>query len=90
MTRASFLQCAPSGASFQQVQVLNPPGHPRQPAASVPGPCDGNDALIVQAVREGILTEAQVDACGGGRTGGNDERPLPPGPEEDEGIILDM
>lgn len=29
----------------------------------MPGPCDGNDALIVQAVREGTLTEAQVDAC---------------------------
>lgn len=29
----------------------------------MPGPCDGNDALIVQAVREGRLTEAQVDAC---------------------------
>lgn len=29
----------------------------------MPGPSDGNDALIVQAVREGTLTEAQVDAC---------------------------
>lgn len=29
----------------------------------MPGPCDGNDALIVQAVRGGALTEAQVDAC---------------------------
>lgn len=29
----------------------------------MPGPCDGNDALIVGAVREGRLTEAQVDAC---------------------------
>lgn len=29
----------------------------------MPGPCDGNDALIVQAVREGRLTEQQVDAC---------------------------
>ncbi|MDY4486992.1 MAG: glycoside hydrolase family 3 C-terminal domain-containing protein, partial [Candidatus Limivicinus sp.] len=29
----------------------------------MPGPCDGNDALIVQAVREGRLTEEQVDVC---------------------------
>lgn len=30
------------------------------------------------------------DACGGSGTGGNDERPLPPGPEEDEGMILNI
>ena len=29
----------------------------------MPGPCDGNDALIVQAVREGRLAEEQVDLC---------------------------
>ena len=29
----------------------------------MPGPCDGNDALIVQAVREGRLDEEQVDLC---------------------------
>lgn len=29
----------------------------------MPGPCDGNDAKIVQAVREGLLDEAQVDVC---------------------------
>ena len=29
----------------------------------MPGPCDGNDALIVQAVRDGRLDEVQVDAC---------------------------
>lgn len=27
------------------------------------------------------------DARGGGGAGGNDERPLPPGPEKDEGMI---
>lgn len=29
----------------------------------MPGPCDGNDARIVQAVREGKLSEEQVDLC---------------------------
>ena len=29
----------------------------------MPGPCDGNDAKIVQAVREGRLDEKLVDAC---------------------------
>ena len=29
----------------------------------MPGPCDGNDAMIVQAVRDGKLQESQVDLC---------------------------
>lgn len=29
----------------------------------MPGPCTGNDALIVQAVHEGRLTETQLDLC---------------------------
>lgn len=29
----------------------------------MPGPCSGNDARIVQAVRDGTLSEEQVDVC---------------------------
>ena len=29
----------------------------------MPGPCSGNDARIVQAVRDGALSEEQVDVC---------------------------